>query len=149
MSAPSPRAVLFACTHNRVRSPMAAALLRRLRNGELRVDSCGLEPAEDIDPFVLAVMAEVGIDLSEHRPKPIAGLDHGVFDLVVSLSPQAQARAAELAAKGGIATEYWPTEDPTLETGAREQRIDAYRRVRDALELRLRARFGTFSSGGG
>jgi protein-tyrosine-phosphatase len=137
----SPKAVLFTCDLNRVRSPMAAALLQRLCGDAMRVESCGLEPAEDIDPFVLTVMGEVGLDLTAHRPKSFEVLGQQSFDLLISLTPQAQAKAADLAGERAIRSEYWPTSDPTLESGAREQRLDAYRQVRDELDRRLRERF--------
>jgi protein-tyrosine-phosphatase len=146
MTRVSPRTVLFACNLNRVRSPMAAALLHRLRGSGVIVDSCGLTPADDIDPFVLAVMQEVGIDLTQHRPKLFDSVSDGGFDVVVTLTPEAQARAVALIDGDATALEYWPTEDPTLETGSREQRMAAYRRVRDTLDSRLRERFGEAST---
>ena len=142
-------AVLFACNLNRVRSPMAAALLRRLTAGALFADSCGLRAGADIDPFVLAAMEEVGLDLGEHRPKTFDQLEDGSFDLVISLTPEAHHRAVEMARARAVKIEYWPTPDPTLITGAREQQLEAYRQVRDALEARLAARFGRPSTFGG
>jgi len=114
-----PKAVLFACDLNRVRSPMAAALLQRLCGEKMRVESCGLEPAEDIDPFVLSVMGEWGLDLAAHRPKSFEVLSQEPFDLLISLTPQAQARAAGFARERPMEIEYWPTSDPKLESGAR------------------------------
>ena len=140
MAAPRPKAVLFACNLNRVRSPMAAALLQRLCGPQMRVDSCGLEPAEGIDPFVLAVMAEVGLDLADHQPKSLDVLAQHPFDLMISLTPEAR-RAIDLSRPEAVKLEFWPTADPTLETGAREQRLQAYRQLRDDLDKRLRERF--------
>jgi protein-tyrosine-phosphatase len=142
MARAMPRAVLFACNLNRVRSPMAAALLQRLCGPQVHVDSCGLTPAEEVDPFVVAVMEEVGVDLTLHRPKLFDSLGEGAFDLVVTLTEEARARAATLVDGEATMLEHWPTEDPTLEAGSRDQRIDAYRRVRDTLAIRLRERFG-------
>ena len=141
MIAAEPTAVLFACNLNTVRSPMAAALLRRLTGSRIRVDSCGLLPADDIDPFVLPVMSELGLDLGDHCPKSFETATQDPFDLVISLTPEAQARAVEAAPAAGFAVEYWPMPDPTLETGAREQRLDAYRGLRDHLDRSLRERF--------
>ena len=137
-----PRAVLFACNWNTVRSPMAAALLRQMGGGRIRVDSCGLQAGESVDPFAFAVMQEVGLDVADHRPKSFEELGGGDFDLVVSLTPQAETRAAEIAAGAGAALECWPCADPTGEDGSREQRLEAYRQVRRELERRLAARFG-------
>ena len=65
-------------------------------------------------------MDEVGADLSHHHPKSFDDLEDGSFDLVVSLTPEAQHRAVELARGRAVEIEYWPTEDPTLVNGSRE-----------------------------
>jgi protein-tyrosine-phosphatase len=146
-----PGAVLFACNYNRVRSPMAEALLKRLVGQEIFVDSCGLkhpsqraaiEGEADIDPFVQAVMAEVGCDLSGHRAKTFDELEDDSFDVVISLTPESQHRAVELARGRAAEIEYWPVLDPTLAAGSREARLEVYRGVRDALAARIARRFG-------
>ncbi|MEW6018120.1 MAG: low molecular weight phosphatase family protein [Pseudomonadota bacterium] len=142
---PLPGAVLFACNFNRVRSPMAEALAKRLFGDRVYVDSCGLKSDEDADgadPFVGAVMAELGVDLQSHQPKTFDDLEDSSFDVVISLTPEAQHRAVELARHNAVEIEYWPTHDPTLAEGSRENRLAAYREVRDALAARLKARFG-------
>ena len=145
-----PGAVLFACTYNRVRSPMAAGLLRRLLGDRVFVDSCGLRADEDEpDPFVVAVMDELGLDLTGHQPKTFDDLEDESFDLVISLAPHAQHRAVELTRGGAAEVEYWPTTDPTLTEGSREAVIDAYRRTRDELDARIRRRFGAPATFGG
>jgi protein-tyrosine-phosphatase len=148
-----PGAVLFACNFNRVRSPMAEALLKRLAGDRIYVDSCGLKlpPAggaghldkTDIDPFAHAVMAEIGCDLSNHRAKTFDDLEDNSFDLVVSLTPESQHRAVELARGRAAEIEYWPVFDPTLAEGSREARLAAYRDVRDTLATRIARRFRT------
>jgi protein-tyrosine-phosphatase len=151
-SPPAPGAVLFACNLNRVRSPMAEALLKRLVGDRIFVDSCGLrrpvraEGVEEgagsqIDPFAEAVMAEVGCDLSGHQAKTFEELQDASFDLVISLTPESQHRAVELARGRAAEIEYWPTFDPTLTEGSREARLAAYREVRDALAARIAKRF--------
>jgi protein-tyrosine-phosphatase len=142
MSIERPSAVLFACNLNRVRSPMAAALTRRIVGASTFTDSCGLRPSEGVDPFVVEVMAEIGIDLSRHRTKTFEELQDGSFDLVISLTPHAQHRAVEMSRGRAVEIEYWPTFDPTLAEGSRAQRLEAYRQVRDSLERRLLERFG-------
>ncbi len=142
-------AVLFACSMNQVRSPMAAALLRQRWGGRIFVDSCGLRAASEADPFVQAVMDEIGLDVSDHRSKTFDDLEDGSFDLVISLSPEAQHRAVELSRGRAVELEYWPTVDPTVVEGSREQRLDAYRRVRDELERRILERFPRQSGFGG
>jgi protein-tyrosine-phosphatase len=145
--APRPAAVLFACNFNRVRSPMAEALLKRLVGDRIYVDSCGLrhaaeEARSEADPFTRAVMAEIGCDLTGHAPKTFDELDDDSFDLVISLTPEAQHHAVELARGRSTAIEYWPTYDPTLTEGSREARLAAYREVRDGLARRIAERFG-------
>ena len=144
-----PGAVLFACNFNRVRSPMAASLMRLLYGDRIFVDSCGLKLGEDIDPFVVAVMDEVGADLSRHQVKRFEDLADGSFDVVVSLTPEAQHRAVEMSRGRAVDIEFWPTADPTLAEGPREARLQAYRVVRDALKAQILERFGKPSTFGG
>lgn len=137
-----PAAVLFACNFNRVRSPMAEAILKRMAGDRVFVDSCGLKPPVDpVDPFAVAVMAEVGCDLSAHQPKTFDALEDSSFDLVISFTPHAQHRAVEMTRGRAVEIEYWPTYDPTLTEGSREARLAAYREVRDQLTEQLRKRF--------
>jgi protein-tyrosine-phosphatase len=139
-----PQAVLFACGQNAVRSPMAAGLFRQLYGKQVYVASAGVQKGE-LDPFVVAVMDEIGIDISRHKPmtfeelEDIEGLN---FDLIVTLSPPAHHKALELTRTVAADVEYWPTNDPTSAEGSREQRLDAYRTVRDQLMAHIRTRFG-------
>ena len=135
-----PGSVLFACTHNAIRSPMAEALMKYLHGARVYVDSVGLRPSE-VDPFAVAVLDEIGIDLSRHRPKHFDDLEDDYFDLVISLSPEAQHRAVELTRASSCEIEFWPTMEPSLVEGSREVRLDAYRTLRDELLARLRRRF--------
>ena len=148
---PLPGTLLFACSYNRVRSPMAKALMTRLHGGRLFVESCGLRPADaaEHDPFMLQVMDEIGIDLSSHRPKVFADLEDGSYDLVISLTPEAQHAAVELARNASTELLYWQTHDPTLVEGRRDQVLEAYRRTRDALDAQIRAHFSPPSTFGG
>lgn len=135
-----PSAVLFACARNAVRSPMAAALLKHLAGNRIYVESAGVRPGET-DPFAVSVMDEIGIDMSGHVPKSIDDLHDLSFDLIVTLAPEAHHKALQLAHGYAIDVEYWPTPDPTLASGAREQILDAYREVRDRLFSAIKARF--------
>lgn len=138
-----PHAVLFMCGQNVVRSVMAAALARHLFGKSLYVGSAGVIAGE-VDPFVTAVLDEIGLDVKKHRPQSVEDLEEyeGLnFDLAISLSPDAHHRALELTRTNALDVEYWPTSDPSRESGNREQRLDAYRAVRDELEQRIRARF--------
>lgn len=130
-----PVAVLFACTHNTVRSPMAAALFQQLTGAP--AVSCGLSAGEQVNGFACAVMAEAGVDLLDHRPRAFEDIQDRP-DLIVALTPEAAARATRVP---GVPVETWPIEDPTLSEGSREQRLDAFRGVRDDLRARIAARF--------
>ena len=140
---PRPRAVLFACGQNSVRSPMAAALARQMFGGTLTVGSAGVRKGE-LDPFAVAAMDEIGLDIKGHKPITFEELDdlEGLnFDLIVTLAPEAHHKALELTRTLAADVEYWPTADPTAVEGSREQRMNAYREVRDQLMARIRARF--------
>ena len=141
MAEPRISSVLFVCGRNSVRSPMAAALSEKIYPGRFYLASAGVVPGER-DPFVDAALAEIGLDLGRHRPRAISELEDLNFDLAVTLSPQAHHRALELTRTHAIEVEYWPTLDPTLAMGTREQILNAYRGVRDSLQARIRERFG-------
>ncbi len=139
-----PHAVLFACGQNAVRSPMAANLFRQLFGQTAYASSVGVRAGE-LDPFAVAVMDEIGLDIAKHRPITFEDLEEweGLnFDLIVTLSPEAHHKALELTSRIMAEVEYWPTPDPTLAVGNREQQMDAYREVRDRLMERIKARFG-------
>jgi protein-tyrosine-phosphatase len=138
-----PGAVLFACTMNSVRSPMAAALLRHLVGRRAYVESAGVR-AGGADHFATAVMEEIGIDISRHTPHTLRDLHDTSFDLIITLSPEAHHQALELTRTMAVDVEYWPTFDATLMIGqgSREQILQAYREVRNALFWRIKQRFG-------
>jgi len=141
--------VLFACGLNAVRSPMAAALLQQMFGRAIYVGSAGVQKGE-LDPFAVAAMEEIGIDIARHKPVTFEELDEVeglIFDLIVTLSPPAHHKALELTRTHSAQVEYWPTVDPTATEGNREQRLDAYRALRDQLLAQIRARFGP--AGGG
>jgi len=144
-----PLAVLFACGLNSVRSPMAAGLFRQVMGRSTYVGSAGVRKGE-LDPFAVSAMDELGIDISRHRPMTFEELEdwEGLnFDLIVTLSPEAHHKALELTRTLAAEVEYWPTSDPTTIEGTREQRLDAYRQVRDQLTARIRQRFGASAAG--
>ena len=155
MEAPSrvrtPQAVLFACGLNSVRSPMAASLLQQMFPHALYVKSAGVRK-DELDPFAVAALDEVGIDISRHRPMTFEELDdwEGLnFDLIVTLSPEAHHKALELTRTHAADVEYWPTQDPTGAEGNREQKLQAYREVCDTLLLRIRKRFSKVGAASG
>ncbi len=138
-----PQAVLFACARNAVRSPMAAGLFRHLFGRTSYVGSTGVRKGE-LDPFAIAAMDEIGLDIAKHRPMTFEELEdwEGLnFDLIITLSPAAHHKALELTRTLAAQVEYWPTPDPTVTEGNREQRLDAYREIRDQLMARIKERF--------
>ena len=148
-NARNPQAVLFACGFNSVRSPMAESLLQQMFPHALYVKSAGVKKGE-LDPFAVAVMSELGQDISTHKPITFEELEdwEGLnFDLIITLSPEAHHKALELTRTLAADVEYWPTPDPTPTEGTREQRLDAYRAVRDQLTEHIKTRFGGRSSG--
>ena len=154
MAAPrvrNPQSVLFACGLNSVRSPMAASILHQMFPQALYVRSAGVKKGV-LDPFAVAVMAELGQDISTHKPTTFEELDdwEGLnFDLIVTLSPEAHHKALDLTRTLAADVEYWPTFDPTGTEGNREQRLAAYRELCDTLLLRIRKRFSRVGAASG
>lgn len=141
MADSNPRAVLFLCNRNAIRSAMAAVLLGRQAGGTTHVESAGVTPGEP-DPLSLAVLDEAGLG-PPPPPRHVDTLKLGRFDLIVALSPQAQHRALELTRNLPVAVEFWHVADPSLVDGSREQRLAAYRAVRDDLRDKCKDRFPT------
>jgi protein-tyrosine-phosphatase len=142
MTAGLPGSVLFACGENRIRSPMAEGIMKLLHGHRVFVDSVGVRGGDDgADGFAVAVMDEIGVDLARHRSKSFDDLADDYFDVVVSLSPEAQHRAVELTRGSSCEIEYWPTPDPSFVEGNREAKLAAYRELRSLLYRRIRERF--------
>ncbi len=141
-----PGAVLFACTMNSVRSPMAAALMKARYGRFCFIDSVGVRAGEP-DGLLAEVLDELGLALGKHRAKSFEQLEDTSFDLVISLSPEAHHKAMELTRVSAVEVEYWPTMDPTIFEGSRAQRLEAYRQVRDQLEQRISRRFSVERAG--
>ncbi len=135
-----PGSVLFACSENALRSPMAEAFLRHYHSSRIFVQSVGVR-AGLVDGFACAVMQEVGLDISGHDPKCFDDLQDNYFDIVISLSPEAQHRAVELTRDASIELEYWAMPDPSVHELPRAQRLEAYRQLRDRLRREILARF--------
>jgi len=137
---PLPGAVLFSCTMNSIRSPMAAAIMRHFHGRDVYVDSVGVR-TQDVDGFAVTVMDEIGIDISDHQPKTFDDLEDSSFDLVISLSPEAQHKAVDLTRYMACEVEFWHTFDPSVAEGSRDERLQAYRQVRDELMERIKTEF--------
>jgi protein-tyrosine-phosphatase len=138
-----PKSILFACSLNAVRSPMAEGLAKTLLSQKIYVDSAGLSTNE-LDQFAVAVMAEIGIDITNHNTQCYDDISVEQFDLIVALSKDSYVRAKALTRNTAVEVEFWETEDPTAQNnGSRESRLAAYRTVRDKLRKTIRSRFGS------
>ncbi len=141
-----PQAVLFACTMNAVRSPMAEALGRHFFGRSVFFASAGVKRGTP-DPFAAAVMEELGIDIARYKPQTFDDLEDASFDLIVTLSPEAHHTALEFTRTLAADVVYWPTIDATATEGSRERVLDAYRAVRDGLMRRITALLGGDATG--
>ncbi|QWW68330.1 low molecular weight phosphatase family protein [Rhizobium sp. WYJ-E13] len=140
-----PGAILFMCGLNVIRSPMAEVIARSILPANTYIRSAGVRAGER-DPFVDVVLEEIGLSLGRRLPQTLEELEDDYFDLIITLSPQAHHAALELTRSSAVDVVYWPTMDPTVATGTREQILDSYREVRDHLagliESRLLKRNG-------
>lgn len=135
-----PTSLLFVCGKNAIRSPMAELLARKLLPPNIYIASAGVMRGER-DPFVDAVLSEDGLSLDDRQPRGIEELADGYFDLIITLTPLAHHTVLERMRGFSVDVEYWPTPDPTLMTGSREQIMNAYRDVRDRLKRQITRRF--------
>ncbi|MBT3767258.1 MAG: arsenate reductase ArsC [Rhodospirillaceae bacterium] len=138
----NPSAVLFSCTWNAVRSPMAEGLLKKMLGHKVYVDSVGAKKM-DVDGFAIAVMKEIDVDISNHQPKSFDDLHDTSYDLIITLSPEAQHKAMELTRTMHCDVEFWHTFDPSIVEGSRDNRLAAYRRIRHQLMQQIINRFPT------
>ena len=136
-----PSSILFLCNHNVIRSPMAERLMRNDYGLDYYVQSAGINNTTT-DPFVTAVMAELDIDIANHVPKALENLDDTWFDLIITFSPTAHHKALLMEHIEATEIVYWPAADPTVVQGSRDQMLDAYRDVRNAIRKQLVERFG-------
>ncbi len=137
-----PASLLFACSENSVRSPMAEALTKRLYGQAVYVESVGVR-AREVDGFAVAALDELGIDVHRHHAQTFEDVDPSSFDLIVTLSPEAHHRALEFTRSTATEVEYWPLPDPSAVEGSREAQLQAFRETRDLIMTRLKTRFGS------
>ena len=137
-----PASILFACDRNTIRSPMAEAITKHLVGHRIQVVSASVQLGDMlVDGFAIMAMQEIGLDISDHQPKAFEARGDMLFDLIITFTPQAQHQAIELTRTRNCEIEYWPTPHPGDAKGSREERLQAYREVRDALFSRIRTRF--------
>ncbi|MDB3891684.1 low molecular weight phosphatase family protein [Alphaproteobacteria bacterium] len=128
--------ILFACNVNAVRSAMAEEMVKIAFKGKIFADSCGVQPGNP-DGFAIAVMEEAGYDMNGHTPKSFEQLDYEFFDVIISFSPEADAKARELTRNMDCETLYWPVDNLANLQGSRDERLRAYRAVRDDIAAKL------------
>ena len=138
----TPGSILFLCGMNSIRSPMAEILARKHLPNGVFIASAGVRPGSR-DPFVDEVLAEIDLSLGDREPRELDTMDDSYFDLIITLAPEAHHAALELTRSEAVDVEYWPTADPTTATGTRNQILEAYRDVRNRLELQVKKRFTT------
>lgn len=120
---------------------MAESIAKHLYGDQIYADSAGVR-AGSVDALAIGVMDEIGIDLSKHIPKQINDLMDTSFELIISLTPEAQHKAVELTRSSAADLLYWPMPDPSVEEGNRDRMLAAYRELRDILMARITDRFG-------
>ena len=127
--------VLFVCTQNSCRSQMAEGLLRHDARDLFEVFSAGTKPSQ-VRPEAIAMMRELGIDISGHRSKSVEEFTGQHFDYVITVCDNAQESCPVFPA---LTTRiHWSIEDPAAVQGSEEQRFEAFRRIRDELRRRVR-----------
>lgn len=141
-----PGSVLFCCDHNCIRSPLAEAYLKTLHGTRIFVQSAGVFSDMEVDGFMVAAAAEIGIDISRHRVRSFDDMESwgeaiGSYDRIIALSPAAQRRALDYTADFHVDVSYWPTLDPTGLGRKREERLAAYRQTRDQIVARIQEEF--------
>ena len=140
-----PGSVLFLCTRNAIRSPLAEGLMKQElqlsgRTGVF-VASAGLYPT-DIDGFVVSALGEQGVDMHRHQSRPFDAHSDGGYDLIIALSKQAEGEAQKAMRAQATDVESWDVLDPSLVDGTRDIKLDAYRETRDQIRSKIKERFG-------
>ena len=131
--------VLILCTGNSARSQMAEGLLRHEAGDRLEVFSAGTRPTT-VRPEAIAALAELGINISRHRSKSAEEFAGQPFDFVITVCDAANEACPVFPA--GVQRLHWSFEDPAAVEGTYEERLAAFRRIRDQIHERLK----TFSA---
>ncbi len=133
---PDKRRVLIVCTGNCCRSQMAEGLWRAHGGERWEVFSAGSRPAGFVYPLAVRAMREAGIDISGHRSKSVDEFRDDAMDLVVTVCDSAAQDCPTFP--NAARTRHWPFDDPTPTPGTDDERMAAFRRVRDEIEARIR-----------
>lgn len=131
--------ILFLCVANSARSQMAEGLAREMLGDRVEVMSAGSQPAT-VNPWAVEAMAEIGIDISSHRSKPVDEFDPAGLDLVVTLCADEVCPTLP----PGVEHLHWPIPDPATKEADRlseKEIMERFRRARDTLQARLQAHF--------
>ena len=142
------QSVLFCCDLNSVRSPMAEGICKSLYGFSMFVQSAGVSPNAEIDPFAVEVCEELDIRLKKHRSRSFKemeawGDEISSFDLIIALSPASQRHALEYTRFFSLNIEYWSILDPTDIGDSRTMKLNAYRTTRDQILKNIKKRFDT------
>jgi len=129
--------VLFVCIHNSARSQMAEAWLRHLCPDQFEAYSAGLEPGK-LNPLVVEVMREAGIDISGHQTKTVTDMIRSgrTFSHVVTVCDETSAERCPVF-PGKTKRSHWGFPDPSTLIGSREERLEGTRKIRDAIRQRV------------
>ncbi len=128
------RRVLILCTGNSARSQMAEGLLRQMAGDRFEVASAGVAPT-NVRPEAIAVMREIGLDISHHRSKSVDEFLTQEFDYVITVCDNANEQC--LTFPGSTKRIHWSFEDPAAVVGYEVTRLNVFRRVRDQIKARL------------
>jgi arsenate reductase (thioredoxin) len=131
---PHTQRILFVCTGNSARSQMAEGLLRHEAGTRFDVSSAGTHPTQ-VRPEAVAVMHEIGIDISKHRSKSVDDFAGQDFDYVITVCDNANETCPVFP--GNAQRLHWPFEDPAAAQGSEDERIALFRRVRDQIRARI------------
>lgn len=132
--------ILVLCTGNSARSQMGEGLFRQEGGGRYEVASAGTSPTR-VRPEAIAVMSEIGIDISGHRSKSVDELTGQHFDYVVTVCDNARDNCPVFP--GAAERIHWSLEDPAAVQGTEPERLAAFRRIRDELHDRVRGFFAS------
>ena len=134
------QSVLFACTMNTIRSPMAEAIARHYFPRRIYAQSCGTRHGS-ANAFIVEILGESGFAIGTHHSRVFDELGDSNFDIIIAMTQEAHHHARDWARHCAGIIEYWEIEDPSLAKGSRSSILDSYRKVRDELSERILRRF--------